>query len=144
MKYRLMVFVLGVTLLFVGCIKSIDSSGKTTYAFDPNKGMAVQKGLDVAAGTATGVSAVWPPAAIIGVILTGLAGVWRKTNPVLAAATSEQQKYYDVSASVVAAIEAFKDAAPTEYEKLKAELVKAVGPNAENVIRAIRNLPPKV
>lgn len=144
MKKLYLVFCLGTILFAVGCVKTIDSSGKPQYSIDPNTGEAVQTGLDVGAATATGVSAVWPFAVPVSIILTALAGIWRKTNPVLAQATTEAQKYFDVTNSIVTGIESFKEVAPEQWEKLSEQLSKAIGPEVENVIRALRNLPPKI
>jgi hypothetical protein len=104
--------------------------------------------IDAGAGVAGGVSAIWPPAAIVGVILTAIAGAWRKTNPVLAAAKSNQEKYYNAAATIIAAIDAFKINAPADYQRLKEELTrlrdlneKTIGTATEEVIREIRGLP---
>lgn len=131
-------------LCVAGCVTTTSPTGVKSVALDPNTGLAIQQGLDVAAGATTGVSAIWPWMVPVSMIITAIAGVWRKTNPVLAQATSEQQKYYDVTQGIVTAIESFKEAAPTEWEKLSTQLDKTLGPEAINVIRALRNLPPKV
>jgi hypothetical protein len=142
MKKRILVLSLGAILFVVGCVKTYDSAGKPTVALDPNAGIKIQQGLDVATTATTGAGLFWPGMTGVGLILGWASGLWRKLNPVLSATATKTQKYYDVTNAIVSGIESFKDACPAEWEKLSAQLEKVIGPEAENVIRALRNLPP--
>lgn len=110
----------------------------------------VAAGLDRAAGTTETlapllplVSAFWPPAAAIGGILAGLIGMWKKLKPQVTEAQDEAYLNYTVVAALVESIEKWKEGRPDDWAYLKTKLEKAIGPKAEAVIRALRNLPPK-
>lgn len=75
-------------------------------------------------------TAAYPPAAGIVGILGLLVGAWQKRK---------SNRAHGTTAALVSGIEEFKDANPTEWKKLKDRL--HIGPEAENVIRAMRGLP---
>ena len=114
-------------------VEVVDSVADTTEAVVP-----------VAAAGASAIFPVLTPifTGIAGLILAGI-GVWRTLKPQLVAETEAKQKYYDVAAAIVAGIENFKEASPETWAKLEVKLAQAIGPKAENVIRALRGLPAK-
>ena len=79
-------------------------------------------------------ASLYPPAAaILGVIGLGLAA-WNKRKA---------NNSYTLTETVVSAIEAWKAENPNDWAKLQEKLSKLIGPEAENVIRAMRGLPEK-
>jgi hypothetical protein len=135
--------------LIAGCISSTvtDSNGvtKKVVSLDPNNAIVVNAdtGLTVGQMIAAASGTIWP----IGTLMAGALGAalaaWRKYKPLLTAATTQATQSYNTTSAVVSAIETYKTDNPTEWLKLEEYLTKAIGPNAENVIRAIRGLPPK-
>jgi len=79
--------------------------------------------------------AIWPPAAgILGIL--GLAlGAWNKRKA---------SNSYAVTESVVTTLEKWKVDNPEAWATLEAKMSKSIGIDAENIIRAIRGLPPKI
>ena len=131
-------------LMLSGCEVAINpETGGKEYRVDPNRAAEIEQQVDVAGGILALLATIWPvlgPAA--GAVVAGLA-TWRKIKPKVTEAQTEAKLYHSATASVVEAIESFKEEHPDWWKKLKTELVKVTGPNAENVIRALRGLPPK-
>lgn len=132
-------------LLLVGsCVSGVDLvTGEPTVGIDPNISAKIESGAEATIGILTILGAFWP---ILIPIMTGIGGglaTWRKIKPKLTEAQSEATMYYSATESVVTAIEDFKEKYPEEWDKLKAECSHTIGPQAENVIRAILGKPPK-
>lgn len=133
-------------LLFAGCTVQ---NGATTV--DPNVVSAIE---GIAEGTGTTAVALTPilgplAAAIGGVILGGLR-VWRKMKPELMEAKGKQEIAYAATSVLVKSIEQLKKDHPEDWDKHlepiihKAIVTAGMDPKVvENVIRAIRGLPPK-
>lgn len=141
---------LGVALvlcLVVGCIQQQDETGEPTVVIDPEV-VATIDGVaefgDVAVAVAGPLSIYWPPAAGIAGIIAGVVGAWRKMKPKLTKAETEASKAYVVTEAIVYAIEEFKKTNRDDWEKLKSQLTKTIGPETENVIRALRGLTERV
>jgi len=145
-----------------GCLKqetTEPNSGKviTTYQIDSNSAAKLEATATQAQAIAATVAAaaiplapVFPWAPVAGGIATTIAGIlgaalgtWAKIKPKLIEAQTKQQIYYNATSSVVTAIESYKTAYPDQWTSLEAQLIKAIGPEAENVIRALRGLPAK-
>ncbi len=142
-KVLLLAVVLSVGL--TGCVESTDPvSGETQYALDTEKVAEVEKYVETGITILMALAVIWPgliPAGLIA-ILVGALAAFRKVKPQLADAKSEAEQYHSVTASVVAAIEAFKESNPDDWTKLEEKLKKVLGPAAENIIRALRGKPP--
>jgi len=142
-KVLLLAVVLSVGL--TGCVESTDpASGETQYALDAEKAAEVEKYVETGITVLMALSVIWPgliPAGLAAILIGALAA-FRKIKPQLVDAKSEAEQYHSTTASVVAAIEAFKESNPDDWTKLEEKLKKALGPAAENIIRALRGLPP--
>lgn len=142
-----MAIVIVMILACSGCMKEIvtdPNTGETTtkYSIDPEKAGNIESGAEAAQGVAGAVGLVYPVGTFIaGIIGTGLA-LWRKYKPALVQAQKKQELAYNATTSLVGLIEDLKEISPDTWEKLKEKL--KIGPEVENVIRAIRGLPPLV
>ena len=115
-------------------------------ANDPNnapKVAAAEATAEGAVGILQGLAAVWPGAAVGAVSLATALRAWRNAKKQLATSESTGAQYYHVTESLVGAINDYRSKNPEKWESLKVALESAVGPEAENVIRAIRGLPVK-
>jgi hypothetical protein len=132
-----------------GCVETVDPiTGEERVALDPNATAVV-----VTEQVAKGVSGVAPLFGTVGIaigsVLTGVLGAWYRIKPRLTAAKSEAAQYHAVAASTVEALEAFKVSNPEQWAQLgtliSEQLTRqGVDPKVvENVIRALRGLPPK-
>ena len=148
MKKKLVMWSAVFVLFLVGCIESKDPNSVKLYQLDPNS--KIVKAIDVAASQAeiaravANALSVWVPGAgIVSIGIGWFAGLWRKLNPVLAKASTKAEKFYGTTTALVSAIEDFKTTNPAEWAKISDHLSGVIGPNTENIIRAIRGLPPK-
>jgi len=140
-----MAVVIVLCLGVAGCIKSEGPGGETYYRVDPNIAAEVERDVAVGITILQALSIIWPELLPAGLLIAtggGLA-VWKKLKPQLTEAQTRQALYYATTEGVVGAIEQFKETNPTEWKKLKKQLDDLVGPEAENVIRALRGLPAK-
>jgi len=136
------VVLLSLCMACVGCIESTDpETGETLYNVDPNTAAKVEVGTEAAVNIATILAAFWPVLLPVAGAGAGALGAWRNMKPKLTEAQTKEELYYKSTASLVSAIETLKVKNPASWEKLKAAL--AIGPETENVIRALRGLPPK-
>lgn len=143
MKKRIAVVLLLMCLAY-GCIKGTTPEGKTTYSVDPNKAAKVEKGVETGI---TVMQALTPFFPWLGAVATGVAGglgVWKTQKPKFVKEQTRADLYHSVTAGLVTSVETLKIKNPAEYEKLKLILQDKLGPEAENAIRALRGLPPKV
>ena len=143
MKKRILIVVLLMFMTF-GCIKTV-TDGKTSYRVDPNKAVAVEKTAEVGV---TVMQALTPFFPWLGAVATGIGGglaVWRQQKPKFIKEQSRADMYHSVTSGLVSAIEKYKKEGISEAEWLNFEkiLMGKIGPESENVIRALRGLPPK-
>ena len=133
-----------VLLLCVGgCLKTI-TDGKKTYSIDPNEAVKYEKPVEDTVNILNALSPLFPVLIPFATGLGGIYGAYKLQKPKLTKAQSESELYHNTAGSLVAALEKFKETNPNEYAKLKERLVKTIGSDTENVIRALRGLPPKV
>jgi hypothetical protein len=139
----------GLMVSVCGCVTAVDPvTGEKTVAVDPNSPI-------VAGGemVAQGVAAVGPFFGAVGVLIAGIAtgvlAAWRKIKPSLTEAKAVAVQYHAAASATVTALESFKATNPVEWgrlgELISEQLTKQKIPPlvVENVIRAIRGLPPK-
>lgn len=143
MKKLILITICLAGLMCAGCIKGISESGEKTYALDPNAGVKVEQTIDASLSVATLASTFFPWLLTIIAPAVAIYGTWKRVKPKLVEAQGRADMYYNVTESVVTGIEDYKEANPDERAKLGAILTKFIGPEAENVIRAMRNLPSK-
>jgi hypothetical protein len=142
--WLLMVCVLGLT---AGCITGTDPvTGEKTYSVDPNAAGKVEA-VAQAVGSLTPL--LGPTGALVGGVILGAVGAWRKVKPSLTEARTQADHYHAATTATVEALEQFKESSPEAWTKL-GELIddrlskQGIDPKTiENVIRAIRGLPPK-
>ena len=126
-----------------GCKTTINpETGAEQKQIDPEIAEKVEQGAEAGIAIGSVLSAFMPGLTGIVGIAAGALGAWKKIKPKLTEAQSESRMYYTATESVVTAVDEFKKSNPTEWKKLKSLLEKHLGSKAENVIRAIRGLPP--
>ena len=86
---------------------------------------------------------LYPPAAVLGGILAGVFGAWRRMKPQVIEAEDTAEIAIAAGESTAFAIEEFKKAHPEEWSTLSDYLTSHQGPTAESFYRALRGLPPK-
>lgn len=134
------VLIVGIT----GCITSTDpATGEKQISVDPNVAAQIEVGTQATVSILTILGAFWPILIPIGTGIAAGFGTWVKVKPKLTQAQSEATMYHSATESIVMAIEDFKEKYPEEWDKLKAECLHTIGTNTENIIRALRDLPPK-
>lgn len=134
-------------LIFVccvsGCISKINpETGQKTVSADSNSVVKIEVATEGAITILGILSAFFPVLIPVTAAAMAVYGTWRKVKPKLTKAQTDAELYHATTSAVVMAIENYKTANPTEWLKLEEKLLGVVGPNANNVIRAIRNLPP--
>lgn len=130
MKKRLITILLAIILL-IGCQISSETGEKEINPETAAKIDVVTAEIDhqIQVWGPAATSAFPPAAGILGII--GLiTGAWQKRR---------SNRAHGATEALVSGIEEFKKTHPQDWKKLKAKL--KVGPTAENIIRAIRNLP---
>ena len=145
MKFKGWVLVVCVLSLTAGCVTSVDpATGEKTYAVDPNMSTQVE-GVAQAVGSLA--SLLGSTGALVGGVILGAVGAWRKVKPSLTEARTQAEHYHAATTATVEAIEQFKESAPEAWTQL-GELIdgrlskQGIDPKTvENVIRAIRGLP---
>ena len=135
------IFVCVLALLVVGCIRGVDpNTGEPTWRVDPNVAGDIE-GYAQTGITIMGLLGAFFPVLIPATTLAGgIFATWRKMKPKVTAAQTRAELCHTSTASLVTAIDEYKKIDPDGWEKLKARI--KVGPEVENIIRAIRNLPP--
>lgn len=151
MKWIKWMLIMAVLLVISGCVTEVDpETGEKFTRLDPEVSQRVEKvteavpvirqGLDVAA-------ILWPSAAGVLGIIAGAVGAAKKAankyQPELDESRHRARQYHTATAAVVSAIEEFKRTNSDDWEKLEHKLAQHIGPEAENVIRALRGLPDK-
>lgn len=130
--------------LVSGCIPVPDpNTGETKYKPDPNIVSAVEKTIEVAIGVGTATTPLLPWMAPIVALAAGAYATYKRQKPKLVAAETSAAKAHSVTEALVNVLEDFKEQEPEKWKKLKALMSDYVGTETENVIRALRGLPPK-
>ena len=143
--------VVGVVGMFTGCVKTVDpQTGQTLVQIDPKTGEVIDNVVaPVATGAAGVLTYMGPVGALVGGLLVGAVGAWRKMKPSLVAAKTEAEQYYAVAAGTVEAIEELKKEHPDQWKAMGDYLEKTLAKQnvdvktIENVIRALRGLSAK-
>lgn len=127
---------LAVCVLMMGCQQAFQQP------VDPNVAANVEVVAETTLTVMTALSPFFP--ILLPVIAAGVGGLatWKKVKPKLLATQTKEKLYYKTTEAVVTAIEGFKVSNPDDWEKLEAKLIKTIGPEANNVIRALRGLTP--
>jgi len=138
MKTRLLIVALCL-ICMSGCIKTATDDGET-YSLDEKAAAKIEAPAEAAVSIMAILSAFYP--VLIPVTTAGGAAIatWLKIKPQLTTARTEAELYYDTTAAIVEAIEAWKENDPDDWAALEERLKKAIGPNALNVIRGLRGL----
>lgn len=129
-------------LLVAGCVTSTDpETGKTIYQFDPNTygpiEPIVQTGITIGQLLAPLFPVIIPALTLV----IGGFGLWLKIKPQVTKAQDRATLMHTGISSLVIAVEELKEVSPESWAKLK-DMIK-VGPEINNIIRAIRGLPPQ-
>lgn len=129
---------------FQSCAVSTDpQTGEKRVAIDSNVAGQIETGAQTAVSILTILGVLWPVLIPVGTGIAAGLGTWAKVKPKLTKAQSETAMYHSATQSVVTGIEDFKAKYPNEWIKLEEKLAKAIGPEAENIIRALRGLSPR-
>ena len=139
---RRLLFIAVICIGMCGCLKTV-TDGKVQYRIDPNKAAEVEQIVEDVGGIMTALVPFFPFLAPIITAGGGAYAVWKTQKPKLTKAQTKGELYHNTTGSLVVALEKFKETNPQEYVKLKERLAKMIGPEAENVIRTLRGLPPK-
>jgi hypothetical protein len=89
------------------------------------------------------LAVLYPPAAVLGGVLAGVFGAWRRMKPKVIEAEDAADIAVAAGESTAFAIDEFKKAHPEEWGVLSDYLTDHHGPIAESFYRALRGLPPK-
>lgn len=117
---------------------------KRATTADPNTTIALEGAAEAGVGILRALAVIWPGAAVgAGALATALTA-WRKAKGKLATSETSSEQYYHATESLVSAINDYHKENPENWDKLKSKCESAIGPEAENVIRAIRGLPLKM
>ena len=135
-----------VLLVVAGCVTSLDpETGATLYSLDPNVVTTIEPLVEGGLTIGVILATLFPGISIITSLVTlatGIFGTWRKLKPQVTKAQDRATLMHTGVTSLVVAIEELKKASPESWEKLKNKI--KVGPEIENIILAIRGLPPKI
>ena len=129
-------------LVVAGCVSGTDpNTGEKTWHVDPNAAATAEKYVETGTSIMTVLAPVFPVLYPVLLITGGVLAAWRKMKPKVTKAQDRATLMHTGVSSLVVAIEELKKASPESWEKLKEEI--KVGPEIENIIRAIRGLPAK-
>jgi len=134
MKKIVLVSVVLMVVGIVGCMTMPDGSLGVKPEVADVADTVADIGSTVAVAGAP-LSVLWPPLSLILGIAGTIFGAWKNRS----ANTS-----HGVTEALVSALEKYKKTYPAEWDKLGDVIFKAVGPTTDNVIRAMRGLPPRV
>jgi len=135
-----------------GCRKATDvDTGKEFWTVDPNKAQKFEQVVDTTSQILAILGILWPALLPVGTGIAGALAVWRKYKPKLTQAESEALLYHSLGGIMVDGVEKFKELHPNEAKELLWALEqikdKILSPEErrkiENLIRALRGLPPK-
>ena len=130
-------------LLVVGCVTSLDpETGEKLYGLDQNTVGGIESLVETSLTIGTVLAVLFPMIIPALTLAGGIYGTWKKIKPQVVKAQDRATLMHTGVTSLVVAIEQLKKQSPETWEKLK-KLIK-VGPEIENIILAIRGLPPKI
>lgn len=133
------------SLPLAGCEVLQDTiTGEKKVYIDPNAAAKVEDAAEVGVGILEALAALWPAAGIGAAGLGTALAAWRKAKKNLTTTQTKSDMYYNATQALVNAIEDYREENPGNWAKLKKQLERSVGPGVESIIRAIRELPPKV
>ena len=137
--------VLSIVLLLcmAGCIAEVNEQGEETYRADPCTVAKVERGTEAGISLLGILSVFWPALIPVATGAAGIYGTYKKVKPKLDEAKTEANLYHTSTHTLVQVIEAIKKDQPDLWVRIEPFLESRVGVNTENVIRALRNLPPK-
>ena len=145
MKARILICMMAllvVALVVAGCVTGTDpNTGAATYHVDPNAVAKIEPTIETAITIGTLLAPLFPVIIPALTLITGGFGIWLKMKPKVTKAQDRATLLHTGVSSLVVAIEELKKISPDGWEKLKTEI--KVGPEIENIIRAIRGLPAK-
>ncbi len=131
-------------MLLAGCeVITNPATGEKEYHLSPKDANSIEDSGEITVGVLGALGILWPVLLPIAGYAGGALRMFRKLKPKLTTAKTEAETYHSATDSIVAAIESFKTDYPKEWTILESKLNKAIGPKAENVIRALRGLPSK-
>ncbi len=140
--FRLLIW-LAVVLASVLLLLSCEELQRAASA-DPNTTLAVEGAAEAGVGILQALAVLWPGAAAGAAGLTVALKAWRNAKKNLATSETNSEQYYHATEGLVSAIGHYRNENPERWKKLKVKLENAIGPEAENVIRAIRGLPQRL
>jgi len=130
-------------LCVVGCVKKVNEQGEITYRADPCAVKAAEQGVETGISIISLLGALWPALLPAAGIAAGAYGTYKKVKPNLDIARTEANLYHTSTHTLVAVIEEIKLKQPDLWKKLKPYLEDSkMSKNIENVILALRGLPP--
>ena len=132
-----------ILLAVTGCVTETASDGTKTVRIDAEKAEQFEQGAEAGISIMQALVVVWPGFAVLSATLAGVLGAWRTQKGKLIIAQSETKMYHSVTASLVGAIDDYREAYPANWGKLRTQLADTIGPEGENIIRALRDLPAK-
>ena len=131
-------------LSVIGCKASTDlETGKKTYSLDPNAASKMEESAEATLAILTILGSLFPVLIPVTTAAAGIYGAYKVIKPKLEDAKEEADMYYAATDSIVSAMEKFKKTNPEQWEAVGSFLSHKIGPNTENVIRALRGLHPK-
>ena len=140
-------FIIVMMLFIGGCVKVVTVDPNTglesmAYAIDPNVVGQTEQIGGIVYSISSGLGAFFPWATGVAGIVGGLLGAIARYKPKLTGLQTKQEITYNSTEALVGLIEELKKTNPETWTSLKDRL--KIGPEVENVIRAIRGLPPLV
>ena len=127
-----------------GCVRSTDEQGRTTYSLDPCSVDKAEKQTEAAIGLMSLLGTIWPALLPVAGVAAGVYGTYKRVKPKLDTARTEANLYHTSTHTLVAIVEDIKIKQPDLWAKLKPILNDAkMSTNIQNVILALRGLPPK-
>jgi len=142
-KLAVLTVCLAAVLTVAGCVITKDEKGVKHYTADPNAIAKVESGATATISVLTMLGSIFPQLIGTGIItiLASILATWRIIKPKLVAEQTRASLYYNTTASIVQAIEDFKELSPADWAKVEVIFKDKLGPEAVNVIRALRGLP---
>lgn len=129
-------------VMSAGCVTTTDPvTGEKLYSLDPNAVAKIEPVIETAITVGGMLAPLFPFLIPVIALAGGIFGTWKKIKPQVVKAQNRATLMHTGVSSLVVAIEALKKVSPESWEKLKDKI--KVGPEIENIIRAIRGLPAK-
>ena len=128
-------------LLFAICLAGCVNAGEG-IGIDPQKYEQFEDAAEIGVGILTALTPFFPWLFPVVAAAGGILATAKTMKPKLTKLQKRQELAHNAAAGLVAGIETLKKTSPESWAKLK-DVLK-IGPEVENVIRAIRGLPPKI